>query len=183
MQADGTIFDETALSIHPYPEYDDPTVDHFVRSFNQLQTRLGSTSPVRIVVTEVGADVHSSSTNPWPFVWDLHGQCTKLTTEYSQLDGADPAIPLSDHVDGVIFHTDVEPPPVNGTPQGDGYAFGLISANGSPATSYTYTARPVYSEFQRVQGVGAVGAPPDPQLCGSSLGVSATYGAATGAPQ
>jgi hypothetical protein len=175
MTADGVLGDMTALSFHPYPERppDANGQDHFTRTFSQLGAPpanggLGPSTNTRLVVTELGAPVSGAGPTTHPYDWDLHGQCTTLTNEYDRLDTADPTLPLSGNVDAVVLHTDVE--------GGDGYGFGLISPNGNPVTSYSYTPRPVYSEFMRTLGAGG-GAAPDPSQCTATLDASLTFSA------
>lgn len=81
------------------------------------------------------------------------------------------------NTDAVVFDVDVE--------GGDGYGFGTIASVwnsplgqllGNPPDAYTYTPRPVYSEFKRTLGAPTPSSP-GAGTCAATTGTPVTYSA------
>lgn len=179
MVSDNVLGDMSALSIHPYPLQppDANGDDGFTKTFEGLAdpTVLGPNASQRLVVTEVGAAVSGSG---HPYNWSLQGQCTTLVNEYNQIDQpGSSTLPLMANTDAVVFDVDVE--------GGDGYGFGTIASVwnsplgqllGNPPDAYTYTPRPVYSEFKRTLGAPTPSSP-GAGTCAATTGTPVTYSA------
>jgi hypothetical protein len=140
---DGTIAAADGVSFHPYPQELDARP--FRDAFAQVDAALG-TLRTRLVTDELGASTSDRGHGQYRFS-DTEQRDIVVAT-FEAMDAADPSLPRSRDVDGVVFHTDVD---------GAG-GFGFVSV--APQASGGFAPKPVYCAIaQLLRGAGLCGLP------------------------
>jgi hypothetical protein len=140
---DGTIAAADGLSLHPYPQ--EPGAGPFRQAFAKVDAALGSLR-TRLVADELGASTADRGHGQYQFTETQ--QRDVVLSSFEAMDRADPALPRSNAVDAVVFHTDVDGPG----------GFGFVTP--TPTASGGFAPRPVFCAIaQLLRGTGLCGLP------------------------